>query len=151
MKPAKPKQEAPPKPPVIRKGQHKPYTKANYKAQAERVAFCRDLVTRRVGKSAARLQYMAKYGGVWQTSDRYMRHAVDEIAAESGKNPKQAKAEAVTFYESVVANPDSSDHAYAGETSANLRSCNNLEQFSLTNSRPLFNFHKSWIGRMLPA
>jgi hypothetical protein len=40
-----------------------------------------------------------------------MRHAVDEIAAESGKNPKQAKAEAVTFYESVVANPDSSEHA----------------------------------------
>jgi hypothetical protein len=30
---------------------------------------------------------------------------------------------------------DMGDHAYAVESSANLRSCNNLEQFSLTNSR----------------
>jgi len=43
------------------------------------------------------------------------------------------------------------DAAYAVESSANLRSCNNLENFCLTNSRPLFEFHKSWIGRMLPA
>jgi len=34
---------------------------------------------------------------------------------------------------------------YVVEGSANLRSCNNLEQFTLTNSRPLFEFHAGWI------
>lgn len=39
--------------------------------------------------------------------------------------------------------------AYVAESSANLRSCNNLEQFSLTNSRPLLTFHANWINKML--
>jgi hypothetical protein len=34
---------------------------------------------------------------------------------------------------------------YVVESSANLRSCNNLEQFCLTNSRPLYEFHRTWI------
>lgn len=34
------------------------------------------------------------------------------------------------------------------ETSANLRSCNSLEQACLTNSAPLFDFHAGWIGRL---
>lgn len=38
---------------------------------------------------------------------------------------------------------------YTVESSANLRSCNNLEQFCLSNSAALFAFHKSWIVKML--
>jgi hypothetical protein len=34
---------------------------------------------------------------------------------------------------------------YVIESSANLRSCNNLEQFTLTNDRELFVFHRRWI------
>ena len=37
---------------------------------------------------------------------------------------------------------------YTVESSANLRSCNNLEQFALSNSKELFNFHKSWVMKM---
>jgi len=37
---------------------------------------------------------------------------------------------------------------YTVESSANLRSCNNLEQFALTNSVALFDFHKSWVTKM---
>lgn len=35
--------------------------------------------------------------------------------------------------------------AYVVEGSANMRSCNNLEQFTLTNDRKLFEFHRNWI------
>lgn len=34
------------------------------------------------------------------------------------------------------------------ETSANLRSCNSLEQFTVTNSEPLYRFHTGWIDRI---
>ena len=43
---------------------------------------------------------------------------------------------------------DMGQNAYVVESSANLRSCSNVEQFTLTNSRPLFQFHKSWIDCM---
>lgn len=38
---------------------------------------------------------------------------------------------------------------YVVESSANLRSCVNFEQFALTNSKPLFEFHRSWVSKML--
>jgi len=40
---------------------------------------------------------------------------------------------------------------YVIEGSANLRSCNNLEQFALTNDRRLFDFHRSWINQITNA
>jgi hypothetical protein len=43
------------------------------------------------------------------------------------------------------------DRAFVVESSANLRSCNNLEQFSLTRSQPLHDFHVSWINRIFPS
>lgn len=38
---------------------------------------------------------------------------------------------------------------YCVESSANLRSCNNLEQLTLTNCATLYNFHKRWIFEVL--
>ena len=38
---------------------------------------------------------------------------------------------------------------YVVESSANLRSCMNFEQFALTNSRPLYDFHRGWVSKML--
>lgn len=37
------------------------------------------------------------------------------------------------------------------ESSANLRSCRNLEQFCLTQSTPLYQFHRSWIDELIAA
>lgn len=34
------------------------------------------------------------------------------------------------------------------ETSANLRSCNSLEQFTIANSEPLYRFHTGWIDQI---
>jgi hypothetical protein len=36
---------------------------------------------------------------------------------------------------------------YVIESSANLRSCNNIEQFALTNDVRLFEFHREWIRK----
>jgi hypothetical protein len=38
---------------------------------------------------------------------------------------------------------------YVVESSANLRSCVNFEQFALSNSKPLFDFHRGWVNKML--
>ena len=38
---------------------------------------------------------------------------------------------------------------YVVESSANLRSCQNIEQFTFTQSRALFDFHASWIDEVL--
>jgi len=46
---------------------------------------------------------------------------------------------------------DFGDECYTVESSANLRSCNNFENFVLSNSKPLFRFHKGWVMRMFPA
>jgi len=39
---------------------------------------------------------------------------------------------------------------YVTESSANLRSCANLEQFTITQSRTLFDFHQQWIAQVWP-
>lgn len=39
--------------------------------------------------------------------------------------------------------------AFTVETSANLRSCVNFEQFALHNDRPLMEYHRGWITRLL--
>lgn len=38
---------------------------------------------------------------------------------------------------------------YVAESSANLRSCQNLEQFCLSNDRELFAWHLAWITHLL--
>ena len=40
-------------------------------------------------------------------------------------------------------------HWLVNESSANLRSCNNLEQFSLFNNEALYHFHAAWMGEVL--
>jgi hypothetical protein len=40
---------------------------------------------------------------------------------------------------------------YAVESSANLRSCANLEQFTITQSKDLFTFHAGWIETVWPT
>lgn len=37
---------------------------------------------------------------------------------------------------------------YTIESSANLRSCKNVEQSTFTNDRPLFDFHRQWLNEL---
>ena len=99
------------KPPVVRRGQKQAYTKASLDEQDERIIFCRDLIVRRKGRAECHKLFRAKFGNVWQTCERYMRRARLEIAVLSNKSSKQAKDEAVGYYESVIASDTSSEVA----------------------------------------
>lgn len=46
---------------------------------------------------------------------------------------------------------DFGSRAFVVESSANLRSCNNLEQFTLTHSRELYDFHRTWIRSVIAS
>jgi hypothetical protein len=43
----------------------------------------------------------------------------------------------------------SGEHRFVFEGSMNLRSCSALEQFCLCDSRPLYDFHRSWIQQLV--
>ncbi len=45
----------------------------------------------------------------------------------------------------IAARIQGTDNYLVNETSANLRSCLSLEQFTITNSKPLYRFHRQWI------
>jgi len=45
----------------------------------------------------------------------------------------------------------SADHWLVVEGSANLRSCNNIEQFALFNDREVYQFHAGWMQEVLAA
>ena len=36
------------------------------------------------------------------------------------------------------------------ESSANLRSCRNIEQFTMTHDRDLLEFHRQWMAEVMP-
>lgn len=56
---------------------------------------------------------------------------------------------AVRSHAKILGFEFSDGRAMVIESSANLRSCHNVEQFSLTHDRELLEFHRSWIDRLL--
>jgi len=51
----------------------------------------------------------------------------------------------------ATTSPARSRRYWTIEGSANLRSCNNLEQIALSAGRDLYEFHRGWIERLFPA
>jgi len=51
----------------------------------------------------------------------------------------------------VVAVSMSDGRAFVVESSANLRSCRNLEQMTMTQGRDIYEFHAGWIGELVEA
>tara|TARA_R100000808_G_scaffold6864_2_gene20230 strand:+ start:962 stop:1603 length:642 start_codon:yes stop_codon:yes gene_type:complete len=63
----------------------------------------------------------------------------DELAARGGQlAARQSHAK-------VIACKTADGNAYVIESSANLRSCNAIEQFTLSNSIDVYNFHRAWL------
>jgi hypothetical protein len=58
---------------------------------------------------------------------------------------------ALRSHAKVLAFKFSDSRAFAIESSANLRSCRNLEQFTLTQSPDLYEFHTGWIAQVIEA
>ena len=106
--------------PIVRKGQTKEFVRGTASEIDTMTIFCRELVVNRVGRTKSHRRFWEAFKKTWQTCERYMRRARLELAAESGKDPKTAKCEAVQFYESIIASETSSE-------SAKLRAQENLD------------------------
>jgi hypothetical protein len=87
-------------------------------------------------------------GSAFILCSEYFRDADNDVytAAERRLAERGSKIKAVRNHSKVMLiRPASGPDRYALESSANLRSCNNLEQFALTNDAALFEFHRGWI------
>lgn len=66
--------------------------------------------------------------------------------AETRLQKRGAHIKAVRNHSKIICiAPSDSRARYVIESSANLRSCNNIEQFALTNDTRLYRFHRTWI------
>jgi hypothetical protein len=75
--------------------------------------------------------------GIWQ-------HGAEQ-ARRLGYGFKSCRNHTKIILASIAGN------AYVTESSANLRSCANLEQFCITQSKALFDFHTGWIEQVWPT
>jgi hypothetical protein len=67
----------------------------------------------------------------------------------SGLQARGQRIAALRSHAKIVLFAMSDGAYYAIESSANLRSCHNVEQFSMTRDRALFDFHREWMGSLL--
>lgn len=58
---------------------------------------------------------------------------------------------AIRSHAKVIAIELSDGRQFAIESSANLRSCRNIEQLSFTQSRELYQFHRAWMNEVIDA
>ena len=58
---------------------------------------------------------------------------------------------AVRTHAKIIAMATGDGRHLVAESSANLRSCNNVEQFTMTHDRQLYDFHRQWIEGFLKA
>jgi hypothetical protein len=68
-----------------------------------------------------------------------------------GLTARGQKIVALRSHAKVIAIALSDGRRLAIESSANLRSCRNLEQIAITNSPDLFAFHAGWIREVIAA
>lgn len=81
----------------------------------------------------------------------YMRDASAETfqTLANGLHERGQRIAAARNHAKVIAAKLPDGRAYVVESSANLRSCHNIEQFTLTESPALFDFHVWWIDRVI--
>jgi hypothetical protein len=92
-------------------------------------------------------------GRVWVVCSEYFRDADRDCfaAAETRLRERGQKICAVRNHSKILLfAPEDSAARYVIESSANLRSCNNLEQLVISNDAALYKFHRGWIERLFP-
>ncbi|HEX4796179.1 MAG TPA: hypothetical protein VH370_20485 [Humisphaera sp.] len=70
---------------------------------------------------------------------------------DAGIRERGQRLVALRSHAKVIAFSLSDGRQFAVESSANLRSCRNLEQFSFTQSPSLYQFHRDWIEQVISA
>ena len=74
---------------------------------AERIEFCRSMLLRRVPKNTIKRALRAKFGGEISanTIEGYLGRAREALLADVGRGRHNHRANALGFYESIVADP----------------------------------------------
>jgi hypothetical protein len=80
----------------------------------------------------------------------YFQKADPDVYQEAHERlTKRNQRIAATRNHSKIILIDAGVGSYVVESSANLRTCNNIEQFALTRCRRLYKFHRAWIKKLL--
>ena len=74
---------------------------------------------------------------------------VGHLAAEMATRGQRTVA--LRTHAKVIAAELTDGTALVVESSANLRSCRNVEQFTISNDRPLLDFHRGWMDELIRA
>lgn len=85
-------------------------------------------------------------GEVWFLCSEYYRSVEPATCKdlEEQLTKRGSKFKAMRTHAKIIL-ADTPAGYLVNESSANLRSCNNIEQFALTHSAELFDFHKTWL------
>jgi hypothetical protein len=84
----------------------------------------------------------------WVVCSEYFKGADPDVYAAASERlaARGARLTATRNHSKVILlMPLCGNGRYVFESSANLRSCNNLEQFTLTNAPEVYDFHRAWI------
>jgi hypothetical protein len=88
-----------------------------------------------------------RIGELWMVYSCYFRstsNAETELLHDTLNGPHEHLA-AFRNHAKILLLEMASGDSYTVETSANLRSCKNIEQYVITNDEPLLRFHRDWI------
>lgn len=115
------------------------------------------LITLSYGKdNAADLVEMLDAGTirrVWLMVSHYFAHAnphlYDPLAHELGKRGHHVLA--LRTHAKIILIKLTDGRTYVVESSANLRSCKNIEQLTFTRDRGLYDFHREWVGGLFAS
>lgn len=92
-----------------------------------------------------------KIGEIVFVCSCYFRDSTPEVFAylREGVENRGQRVLAMRNHSKIILADLSDDRAIVVESSANLRSCHNVEQFTMTHDRGLLEFHRGWIEEMI--
>lgn len=70
---------------------------------------------------------------------------------KAGLDRRRQRVAAARTHAKIIGMRMADGRAFVIESSANLRSCRNIEQFVMTQSRSLFDFHEGWMNDVASA
>lgn len=78
------------------------------------------------------------------TSEQLWKHAFEQFA----RRPDRARFASLRTHAKLVLLKLADGRTFTIESSANLRSCKNIEQITIINSPPLYAFHSEWMNEL---
>jgi len=100
----------------------------------------------------AELKDAGKIAEIWLLYSSYFAQGNEEqhrFAEEHLAKARGARIGSVRCHAKIILMEMSDDRHFVVESSANLRSCHNIEQFTFCNSREVLLFYRDWIEKLV--